>query len=84
MEPSLSLHSVTDDLGDGNVDKHNTLDPLGPPLGRRASHLALQRRLGVLPERRAGSRADHPLGAGGDGTTLNETGTAPADQGALK
>jgi hypothetical protein len=59
-------------MGDGNVDKHNTINSLSSPLDRRASDLALQRRLGLLPERRFGSGTQRYIGVGGNRTLLTE------------
>lgn len=38
--------------------------------GRRVTHMALQRKLGLLPERRPGSGGGHRAYSGADGSSL--------------
>jgi hypothetical protein len=52
---------------------HHPPDYPGSAACRRITHLALQHRLGILPERWLGASFDHRAGFGLDGTRLTRT-----------
>lgn len=57
-------------VGDRNVGKHDPIDNPGSSSDRRAAHMALQRRMGLLSERWVRSRTDRAIGADGLGAII--------------